>query len=113
MLVWNIFIYVPAVSICVSSSFISNNSSLSAIYHALHWLTLLQSPIGAEGYDGESDWREIPGEVRAWEAVQASLDVYVQRISVADSSQKSHMRAWYEALQDIGGLYHGSAPYAK
>ena len=68
-------------------------------------------PSGPEGYEGERDWREIPCEVRAWEAVQESLDVYVQRISVADPSQKSHMRAWYEALQDIGGLYHGNAQH--
>ena len=46
--------------------------------------------------------------MRAWEAVQTSLDVYVQRISVAENVQKSSMRAWYESIQDIGGIYYGN-----
>lgn len=63
---------------------------------------------GAKRRGAEREWGEIAGEIRAWEAVQGSLDVYVQRISVADSHQKVHMRAWYESLQEIGGLYYGN-----
>jgi hypothetical protein len=37
---------------------------------------------------GECNWRGYPGEVRAWEAVQCSLDVFIQRMSVADSTEK-------------------------
>jgi hypothetical protein len=65
-------------------------------------------PIGANRRGVEREWGEIAGETRAWEAVQGSLDVYVQRISVADAQQKAHMRAWYESLQEIGGLYYGN-----
>ena len=56
----------------------------------------------------ERDWGEIIGETKAWESVQGSLDVYVQRISVADAQQKAFMRSWYESLQEIGGLYYGN-----
>ena len=64
--------------------------------------------IGVNRPGAEREWGEIAGEIRAWEAVQGSLDVYVQRISVADAQQKVHMRAWYESLQEIGGLYYGN-----
>ena len=77
----------------ISSSHLINNQLL------LHCL---------ESSRGEREWGEITGETRAWECVQGSLDVYVQRISVADAQQKSYMRAWYESLQDIGGLYYAS-----
>jgi hypothetical protein len=55
------------------------------------------------------DWRSIPAETQTWEAVQASLDIFVQRISVAEGAQKSKMRGWYESLQELGGHYFGNA----
>ena len=57
----------------------------------------------------DTDWRDIPGEVQAWEALQSSLDVFVQRISVSDAGKRAGMRAWYESLQDIGGSYYGNS----
>lgn len=69
---------------------------------------LLSCYCSLESGRGEKEWGDILGETRAWECVQGSLDVYVQRISVADAQQKAPMRAWYESLQDIGGLYYAS-----
>lgn len=49
-----------------------------------------------------SDWRRIPGELKAWGHIQQSLEVFFQRISVADSAHKNMMRSWYEVILDIG-----------
>lgn len=54
------------------------------------------------------DWRTVPGEVEAWESIQSCLDVFVQRLSVADVHQKQQMRSWYEGLLEIGGHFHGT-----
>ena len=63
---------------------------------------------GSVGLMGE--WKLINAEIRSWECLQGSLDVFVQRISVADNAQqKQQMRAWYETLQDIGGHYYSNS----
>ena len=63
---------------------------------------------GSVGMMGE--WKLINAEIRSWECLQGSLDVFVQRISVAENAQqKQQMRAWYETLQDIGGYYYSNS----
>jgi hypothetical protein len=59
--------------------------------------------------DGVIDWKGVPSEQASWERLLVSLDTFVQRISVAGSAQqKQQMRAWYEALQDMGGYYYAN-----
>lgn len=48
------------------------------------------------------DWRKIPTESKAWEAMQQALDIFFQRIAVAEGAQKASMRDWYEAVLDLG-----------
>ena len=56
------------------------------------------------------EWKLINAEIRSWECLQGSLDVFVQRISVAENAQqKQQMRAWYETLQDLGGHYYSNS----
>ena len=55
-----------------------------------------------------NDWRSIPGEVQSWQSIQNCLDIFVQRLSVADASSKQQMRTWYEGLLEIGGHFHGA-----
>jgi hypothetical protein len=81
---------------------VSNLDSIRKLYPA-HTTT------GTSGTAAYSEWRNVPAELQSWEAVQAALDVFVQRISVADGAQKVSMRGWYEALQEIGGVYFGNA----
>ena len=87
---------------------IDNNLIIISSYHLILSYELLRTYAETDRLGVERDWGEIPGETKAWESVQGSLDVYVQRISVADAQQKSYMRAWYESLQEIGGLYYGN-----
>lgn len=50
-------------------------------------------------------WRSLPAEVAAWQCVQASLDILVQRTAVADGASKVTMRAWYDSLLEIGTFF--------
>lgn len=51
-------------------------------------------------------WKKIPMEKTAWDLIQHCLDVYFQRLTVAEiAEQKQEMRAWYEAIMDIGSHY--------
>ena len=50
-------------------------------------------------------WRSLPAEMAAWQSVQASLDVLVQRTAVAEGASKAAMRAWYDGLLDIGTFF--------
>lgn len=57
-------------------------------------------------YPAKKDsWKKVKNERRNWEDVQQALDIFFQRISVAEGEQKTHMRQWYEAVIDIGSLY--------
>ena len=60
-------------------------------------------------YVVEGDWRVCDPEMHCWASVQECLDVFLQRAVVADAAPKSAMRAWYEALMDIGGVYFASS----
>ena len=51
------------------------------------------------------NWRAVPSELACWQCVQASLDVLVQRTAVADGAQKLQMRAWYDAILELGTMY--------
>jgi hypothetical protein len=55
-----------------------------------------------------SDWRRIDNEKRSWEIVQQCLDSFFQRITVAEGVHKISMRAWYEAILDLGSHYYGN-----
>ena len=61
-------------------------------------------------YVAEGDWRACDPEMHCWTSVQECLDVFLQRAVVADAASKSTMRAWYESLMDIGGVYFASSP---
>jgi hypothetical protein len=69
-------------------------------------------------------WSKIDNELKSWTSIQQSLgskdflkfliviiikliDLFFQRLSVADGNQKQQMRAWYEAMIDIGTKYFG------
>lgn len=42
-------------------------------------------------------------EQSAWQLMQTSLDVFVQRVSVLEQTQAKHsLRGWYEGLLEIG-----------
>lgn len=61
-----------------------------------------------------TEWRLIENERRSWIVMQQALDIFCQRISVVTTAvtsdhnnnnnhnNKQLMRAWYEALLDIG-----------
>lgn len=65
---------------------------------------LKASPLPSIRSSYSENWRSVPAEVAAWQCVQASLDVLVQRTAVADGVNKAAMRAWYDALLEIGTL---------
>lgn len=51
-------------------------------------------------------WKKIPVEKASWEMIQQCLDVFFQRLTVAEAAeQKQEMRAWYEVILDIGSHY--------
>lgn len=51
-------------------------------------------------------WKKIPVEKASWELIQQCLDVFFQRLTVAEAAeQKQEMRAWYEVILDIGSHY--------
>lgn len=51
-------------------------------------------------------WKKIQAEKSAWDIIQQCLDVYFQRLTVAEvADQKQEMRAWYEAIMDIGSHF--------
>lgn len=51
-------------------------------------------------------WKKIPVEKASWELIQQCLDVFFQRLTVAEAAeQKQEMRAWYEVIMDIGSHY--------
>jgi hypothetical protein len=81
--------------------------------HGVHFpsvAALYVDKAAVDGAGGAAEWRAVTAEVRSWECLQGALDVFVQRISVADSAQgKQQMRAWYEAIQDIGGHYFANS----
>ena len=52
-------------------------------------------------------WSKVENEIKAWALIQQSLDIFFQRLSVAEGNQKQQMRAWYEAMIDIGTQYFG------
>ena len=61
-------------------------------------------------YVAEGDWKVYDPEMHCWTSIQECLDVFLQRAVVADVASKSSMRAWYESLMDIGGVYFASSP---
>lgn len=68
---------------------------------------LSKSPFGADSilqaYCSPSD--SLAGEVGFWQLVELSLDVFMQRASVADSAtQRKLMRQWYELILDVGAM---------
>lgn len=50
-------------------------------------------------------WKKVAAERQSWERVQECLDVFFQRLTVAEGDQKQEMRAWYEAIMDVGSNY--------
>lgn len=48
------------------------------------------------------DWRKVPSEAKYWEAVRDSLDVLLQRATVADAGQQKVFRAWVDLLRELG-----------
>jgi hypothetical protein len=51
-------------------------------------------------------WKKIQAEKSAWDMIQQCLDVFFQRLTVAEvADQKQEMRAWYEAIMDIGSHF--------
>lgn len=52
-------------------------------------------------------WGKIESEVKCWNAVQQCEDIFFQRITVADGMNKQQMRAWHEAILDMGNFYFG------
>lgn len=48
------------------------------------------------------NWNSRRAEMACWDAIQASLDIFVQRLSVTEISQRSQMRTWYDSLLEIG-----------
>jgi hypothetical protein len=62
-------------------------------------------------YSNKDDYRYRTcqqGEIKTWDAVQTSLDLFLQRIAVLESQdQKNQMRLWYELILEIGGSFFG------
>jgi hypothetical protein len=50
-------------------------------------------------------WRDVSAESAAWKRMGTALDIFVQRLSVADPQVKTSMRAWYESLVGISGFF--------
>ena len=50
-------------------------------------------------------WKDCPNESKVWDSVQQSLEVYFQRISVADNESRQTMRQWYETMVELGSHY--------
>ena len=54
-----------------------------------------------------TSWQAVPNEAAMWEAVHASLDVFLQRISVAEATKRVGMRLWADCLLNVGNHYFG------
>ena len=54
-----------------------------------------------------TSWKAVPNEAAMWEAVHASLDVFLQHISVAEASKRVSMRTWADSLLNVGNYYFG------
>ena len=72
----------------------TSSSSSTALYSANSVRSLYT--------ENSDEWRQIENEVQSWGLTQQALDVFFQRISVAEGAQKQNMRMWYEAVLDIG-----------
>lgn len=75
-----------------------------ATYHQRYVSQVLVS-LRALYHSKTNAWKKVRNEKRNWEDVQQSLDVFFQRIAVAEGEQKALMRNWYEAIIDIGSHY--------
>eukprot|EP00981_Chlorochromonas_danica_P014289 scaffold7730_cov173-Ochromonas_danica.AAC.4 len=59
----------------------------------------------ARGLYKKEGWAKVRNERQNWEEVQQALDIFFQRIAVAEGEKKVEMRTWYEAIIDIGSHY--------
>lgn len=82
----------------------SGNSNIAVVDNNCHGLSVRSLYAQAN-----RDWRLCDQEAHCWESVTECLDIFLQRAVVAEPANKAAMRAWYESLMDIGGLYFGNS----